>query len=325
MVAKIPYTCFLPEASFSWCPIPQKVSAHMPRLPLLALVALAVIPPVAAAVPAVTNPSFENGATAPVGWTATGDTAWGNDGAADGRRFITVRDGGQWRSDPLALQPGQVYELRVRLRLRPAGEAAPYAVIGPDFAIRVLGLAVEEGGSRWQEQRLRFVAPDTSAASPVRLTLGQWQLKGAIDYDLVELYPVKLAHRQQAGVELGEGESLTGSGYRFAAPLETWRTVSRPLAGFTAGFHDNRWRFTGAGQYLIYRHASTGRRQTQATVKPTVWFHEPSSLKLRVEASTDGQTYRAHRAGGRGQAGARLHHSRRHAAGGRGLGAAELR
>ncbi|MEI6501731.1 MAG: hypothetical protein WCP21_11990, partial [Armatimonadota bacterium] len=78
--------------------------------------------------------------------------------------------------------------------------------------------------------------------------------------------------------------------YRFTAPLDTWRTVSRPLAGFEAVFHDNRWRFATGGQTVIYRHALTGRRQNAATVKPTVWFHEPSSLKLKVEASTDGQS-----------------------------------
>lgn len=264
----------------------------MLRFPTALVAGLTLVYAAAWALPAVPNASFESGGQSPDGWTASGDTAWASDGAADGQRHVTVRDGGQWKSDPLALEPGEVYELRVRLRLRANGDAVPYAVIGPDFAIRVLALTVEEGQSRWQEQRLRFVAPDTARTGPVRLALGQWQLKGEIDYDLAELYPVKLSHRQQGPIELGEGESLTGHSYRFAAPLDTWRTVSRPLAGFSADFHDNRWRFARAGQYVIYRHAVGDRRQARATIRPTVWFHEPSSLRLRVEASTEGHSYR---------------------------------
>ena len=108
----------------------------------------------------------------------------------------------------------------------------------------------------------------------------------------VELYPVKLSHLQREGTILGEGETLSGDGYRFLAPLDTWRTVSRPLAGFSAAFHDNRWRFAENGQYVVYRHEVGGRRQTAATIKPTVWFHEPSSWRLTVEVSADGNTYR---------------------------------
>ncbi|NCO41888.1 MAG: hypothetical protein GW911_08580 [Armatimonadetes bacterium] len=194
----------------------------------------------------------------------------------------------------IALQPAGAYELRVHYRYRPAEDAGTaHAVIGPDFGIRVSRLDAEEGDPRWREERLHFVAPDNAATAPVRLTLGQWQLKGASDFDQVELYPVKLSHRGYGGGVLGEGESVTGPNYLFAAPLDTWRTVSRPLAGFTAVFHDNRWRFMADGQYVVYRHAVAGRRLVTAAVNPGVWFHEPSSLRLKGEVSTDGQRYRS--------------------------------
>jgi len=247
-----------------------------------------------AALPEVANPSFEAGAQVPAGWTATGPTEWGQGPAADGTRFATVRAGGQWASAPLTLEPGAAYELCARYRLRSDGgvTAAGYAVIGPDFGIQVVRLTPAQGEPRWQEHRLRFAAPDATAVPPPHLTLGQWQLQGVLDFDQVELHAVRLSHLACGETALGEGESLSGDRYRFSAPLETWRTVSRPLAGFTALFHDNRWRFMAGGQYVVYRHALAGRRQVRATVRPTVWFHEATSLGLQVEASADGQAYR---------------------------------
>jgi hypothetical protein len=173
-------------------------------------------------------------------------------------------------------------------------EAALPVVANPSF---------EEGDPRWREERLRFVAPDDCDEKPARLALFEWQLEGALDFDRVELYPVKLSHRAVGRGEMGEGERVAGPDYQFVAPLGTWRSVSHPLAGYTAQFHEDRWRFIEDGQYLIYRHRIAGRRQATATVKPGVWFHEPSSLRLRVEASTDGQTYQTlgevrHGAGG---------------------------
>ena len=246
-----------------------------------------------AASPAVANASFESGEGLPAGWTATGNTAWGRGNAADGTRFVTVHTDGQWTSAPLVLKPGGTYELRLRYRFQPKpGAPGAYAVVGPDFGIQVVPMVAAENPAAWREHRLRFAAPDTAAQSTTRISLGQWRLQGTIDFDRVELYPVKLAHTKRGDMVLGEGESLSENRYRFIAPLETWRTVSRPLAGFTAIFHENRWRFAAAGRYVVYRHAVAGRRQTRVTATPSVWFHEPSSLRLRVEASTDGQTYR---------------------------------
>jgi hypothetical protein len=184
-------------------------------LSLVTLLVALVFSAAHAAAPAVPNPSFETGAAAPGSWTSSGDTAWGRDGAAAGARFVTVRDGGQWCSDALTLRPGQVCELRVRLRLRPVGEAAPHAVIGPDFAIRVLGLTVAAGGPRWREQRLRFVAPDNAVASPVRLgdairglpkiraaLFGHWHLPGVHNVGGLTVANVSINHMKEPPLRL---------------------------------------------------------------------------------------------------------------------------
>lgn len=240
------------------------------------------------------NGSFESGGETPDGWTPQGGARWARVDAPEGARYVTVTgaDGGQWRSSPVAFEPGTTYELRLKYRYRPEGTAGgACAVVGPAFAIRVLPLAAIDGAP-WQEFRMRFSVPGTAEAAECALTLGQWQLQGAIDYDALELYRVKLSHTSRQGVTMGEGESIAGDQYRFAAPLQAQRTISRPLAGYSADFHDNRWRFASGEDYVVYRQEVSGRKQLRAKVKPTVWFHGKSSLKLAVEASVDGAQYR---------------------------------
>jgi hypothetical protein len=271
----------------------------MARAILAGLLWLAVVVPLRGqGAPAlqVANPSFEEGVEArPTGWTLEGAGAWGSGGGAEGQRFLRVENGGTWRGAPVAFAPGGVYELRLRCRYRPGAKPGPaFAVVGPEFAFRVIPLAVAAGTPAWTDLAVRFAAPTQADPETTRIRLGQWQLDGAIDYDALDLRPVRLAQRTTQGMVLGEGERISGNEYRFRAPLESplWRNISRPLAGWNDDFHDNRWRFTKADGFVLYRFAVQGRRQTQATVEVDTWFHEESSWRLAVEASTDGQTYR---------------------------------
>ncbi|MBT3379522.1 MAG: DUF4091 domain-containing protein [Lentisphaerae bacterium] len=245
----------------------------------------------------LSNPSFEDGTgNGPTGWELTGEGEWTTGRTAHGTRAVTVTgDGeGQWRSNSLDLQPGGTYELRFRCRYRPNVLFAPaYAVAGPEFAIQVIPLAADEATPQWKQHVVRFVVPTPLPPAASRIGLGQWRLKGAIDYDDLELYPVKLAHRVHGATTLGEGESITGGAYRFAAPLATWRTVSRPLDSYTDRFHDNRWRFSKADATLVYRHHIAGHRQTKVSIQPEVWFHQETSWVLHVEVSADGIGYRS--------------------------------
>lgn len=241
------------------------------------------------------NASFEQGDGQPTGWSLKGGGAWGSDDAVEGKRFVTVtsKGGGQWQSGPIAFEPGAVYELRFRCRYRPAAlSPSANAVVGPAFSIRVVALSASESEPQWQQHVIRFVAPTPVDPAMSRIGLGQWQLQGAIDYDALELYPVKLAHRNQDGMVLGQGESVSGNRYRFVAPLGTWRSVSRPIEAYNNRFHDNRWRFAKSDSSLTYHHYLAGRMQTEASVRPNVWFHAKSSWRLMVEASVDGRDYR---------------------------------
>ena len=147
------------------------------------------------------NSSFELGDAVPAGWTLEGAGRWVTGDAADGRRFVAVTGaGGQWRSDPVAFVPGETYHLRVRYRYHPGASAAgSCAVIGPDFAVQTVGLDGNEQTPEWHQATTVFTAPAALDPSMGRLELGEWQLSGAIDYDALELHPVKLAHRTQDG------------------------------------------------------------------------------------------------------------------------------
>ncbi len=240
----------------------------------------------------IPNASFEAGAEAAEGWTLKGDCRWAEGDAADGARFIAISGEGSCVSAPIAFEPGGIYELRVRYRYRPQGAAGgAYALVGPAFSVRVVSPAAVPG-EPWQELSMRFVAPTAADRALSAVTLGQWMLEGTLEYDAVALHPVKLSHVEQEGVTLGEGEAISGEQHTFIAPLQVSRTISRPLAGYDADFHDNRWRFSSADDCVVYRHEVAGRRQVSATVKPTAWFHEQTDLELAVEASVNGADYR---------------------------------
>ena len=258
----------------------------------------------ASAAPVVVNPSFEQGADGkPSGWTGTGNVVWGEGEGATGARFAALRSddgavnnaskGGEpdWRSKPVSLVPGTDYELRFRCRYRPEVLfTSSQAFAGPECARQSIKLDASEVVSPFRSYSVRFVAP----AEPQRIFLGAFQLKGVIEYDDIELFPIKLAQSSVDGVLLGEGETITGNRYDFKAPFKNkaFRNVSRALVSCNNVFHDDRWRFSKPGDAVVYRHELEGRKQLSGELSLTTWFHEDSSWALGVELSTDGKDYR---------------------------------
>jgi hypothetical protein len=246
------------------------------------------------------NASFEEGNGAqPVGWKGSGTVAWGDGGGADGRRFISLGTGlpggdaaGSWESDPVALQPGATYELRMECRCRSEKPgASPFAVLGMGFVHREFLMPTDKPLSAWQTLSVRFVAPSTpdAARSPVRLA--QWMLNGWLDFDDVQLLPVKLAHRSVEGLMLGDGESVSGNTYRFSTAHGRHGNVSRALGGYGAYFHHDRWRLNGDAAFITYRHELARRRILDAKASISIWWTDKTSLKVRVEASRDGAAW----------------------------------
>ena len=175
--------------------------------------------------PEIANPSFEQGADGkPVGWTGTGNVVWGEGEGASGSRFAALStekgpvnwaaNGGEpgWRSEPVTLVPGTAYELRFRCRYRPEVLFTSSQVFaGPECARQTIPLDASEVVSPFRSYSVRFVAP----AEPQRIFLGAFQLKGSIEYDDIELFPIKLAQSSVDGLLLGEGESVMGNRYDF--------------------------------------------------------------------------------------------------------------
>ena len=252
----------------------------------------------------VPNPSFEQGTDGkPLGWSGVGKVAWTQGDAADGSQYVSVSSGAAlkkeggidgeigWLSDSVNLVPGIAYELRFRCRYRPEVLfTSSQAFAGPECARQLIPLDASEVVSPFRSYSVRFVAP----ADPQRIFLGAYQLKGSIEYDEIELFPIKLAQSSVNGVLLGEGETITGNRYEFKAPfdIKAFRNVSRALVSCNNVFHDSRWRFSKATDAVVYRHELEGRKQLSAELSLTTMFHEVSSWALGVEVSKDGKEFR---------------------------------
>ncbi len=237
----------------------------------------------------VPNASFEAGTDAPVNWRlSAGEGEWRDDGAAAGRRFVSVtgdgKDSNHWLSDSLALKPGTLYQVAFMARSEDATGGTP--VTGPLFCNRDIRTAPAE----WTRFSSVFATPGTLTPAQARLRFGQWHVKGTVCFDDIRVYPVQAVHARCGELTLGEGETLKGNRYTFAAPFRSLsRNSCRPLSAFRCGFNSDRWTF-GADSEVVYHHALDGRDITAAEIDASVTWYSAGQLTLSV--STDGDEWR---------------------------------
>jgi hypothetical protein len=232
----------------------------------------------------VPNPGFEAGESGPAEWRLYGSGEWSPIGRESGRCAKVRGDGrasSEWRSRELELQPGALYRLSCLGR---SGQdtSGGTAVLGTGRVNRDFRFAGD-----WQPFRFVFSAPETGAGY---VRLGQWEVKGEVFFDEVELVPVVAVHERGAGaLELGEGESIQDGLYHFR-PDFNWfgGNYHRPLARNRAGFNSNRWLFS-PGAEVVYRHALEGIGQSSGRVRVYINYHTGGELK--VEASSEGQRW----------------------------------
>ncbi len=247
------------------------------------------------AVPILQNPSFESGSAASVThWHLSGPGKWVTGNASDGKHYVSVSgsEGDRWYSDPVSFSPGNAYEIKFSARVNPQSAAgSAFAVISTSFATQLAQIDPGVPAGKWKDYAVRILAPASNDGATSEITLGSWQLNGTIDFDNVRIFELKPVHLTAGKVTLGEGESISGNSYKFTAPLDTCKGISRPLQAHNAVIHDNRWRFQAPGNYVIYHHNIGSGMQTDALVKVDIWFHEATSYAMSVAVSIDGITY----------------------------------
>ncbi|MBI4979839.1 MAG: DUF4091 domain-containing protein [Spirochaetes bacterium] len=235
----------------------------------------------------VVNPSFEKGNNAPDGWTLDGTGAWTN-GASDGVRAVAVSGNGEdmsvWKTGAIAFEPLTAYRLRFSARV--LSGAGGCLVTGPAFCNRdITGTT-----GAWEHVSSIFVTADTIEPDKAYLKFGHWHWNGTAAFDRISLERVVPIYKKISDITLGEGESISGTAYKFLAPHDTEsRNHSRPLTAYRGYFNTQRW-VLGDGGYVTYRHRVGDRMQREAKVSATInWY---KSGELIVEAGIDGISWR---------------------------------
>lgn len=238
----------------------------------------------------VPNASFEMGDSGPAQWTLSGGAGtWLTEGL-DGIHAIAVTGMGAsgetnyWRSETLPLEPFTVYQLRFKARRVDGAGGCP--ISGPGFCNRDLG----ELANEWKLYTSVFITPNALTPEESYLRFGQWEVKGTVAYDAVELVRVQPVYAERSAILLGDGESIRGKEYTFTARLNgNSGNYARPLMENKCHFNTPRWCF-GPGSSLVYRHTAGQLSQEKASVEINVGLY--GSGALLAEASIDGEGWR---------------------------------
>ncbi|MDZ7345937.1 MAG: hypothetical protein ONA69_04005, partial [candidate division KSB1 bacterium] len=194
--------------------------------------------------------------------------------SSDGRLCLAVLGdpaGAAFAKLPFAFTPNTWYELSVQMRYEQNAYASA-AMVGTDFANRDVQ-ATEE----WLTVTFRFMAP-RDGDHYVRL--GLWQGRGRILFRSLRIAKLLPIHIPQAGIELGDGESITEGLYAahyYFASLGTYAV--RTLARFDAYFNTNRWDMTD-GREVIYCHRLGYWQQIDARLSLKISFRQSGYLEL---------------------------------------------
>ncbi len=229
------------------------------------------------------NAGLEEGSTQPLGWKISGGAGEWSPQSHSGKRSLMVEGTGKnsnfWRTETLALKPGGLYRLSFYAR-REATTTGGCVISGLSRVNRDF-----RPSESWERYSFVFSVPDNGASDYVRL--GQWEMKGRVFFDDVELCPVLVSSGGWSG-SLAEGETIENGLYRFQPDFGwTGANYHRPLFLNRASFNSERWVFS-PGAELIYAF-SPGESQPNARINLTINHYTSGSL--RVDASRDGKTW----------------------------------
>ncbi len=213
-----------------------------------------------------------------------------------GNRSISVQgtgnDSNAWFYDDWRPEPNQTYLIRYRLRIAPNSTGGT-PIAGFTTANHDAWRIPRDDG--WHTVTILCRTPLQKES---HLRFGQWNLRGKVQYDDIEVYSAVPVHRRVEGFELGEGESVNQTTYRFSTlSMRMPTNASRPLVAHTATFNTDRWVFgepLGAGEppsgdWVVYRH-SVGIPFRSASLRVRVGYRDGGALV--VELSKDGTNWR---------------------------------
>lgn len=220
----------------------------------------------------IPNPEFRLGDQNPAGWELSGGAGRWVD-----KEILEVSGDGRssnaWVAG-IALSPGGRYVFTVRGRR--VGATGGCAILGPAEA----NLDWTFPEATWGEARGVFRAPDHISTTNFRV--GQWQVKGVIQFDRVTLCPVVPIYVRRGPIELGHGETLGKRRYVFSGSFGQGNgNDHRVLQRATAGFNSSRWVISGQ-QEVIYRFHIPGARFTKADLEVNVSYHTRGGLLVDI-------------------------------------------
>ncbi|MEW6746655.1 MAG: glycoside hydrolase domain-containing protein [Planctomycetota bacterium] len=255
------------------------------RIAGLCILLLAVVPPVLSGAESVPNASFEEGQGAPASWRLPGGKGSWEFAGHTGARCVSVTGDGEdtnaWACTDLELERGAVFRLSFWVKGEGRGGCA---IAGATSNNRDYPVTPQ-----WQRQSFVFLTPHE--AGDLRLRFGQWQWKGTIWFDDIELVRVEPVHQSFGELKLGAGEELAGDRYHFESSFADFASnYAPPLTENRAAFNTDRL-VMGPDACVTYRFQLPGYCFESGDVQCEVGYHE--SGRCVVEGSADGNEWTA--------------------------------
>ncbi|MGB9688409.1 glycoside hydrolase domain-containing protein [Thermogutta sp.] len=230
--------------------------------------------------PLISNEEFRVGETEPAGWRLSGGT-----GRWLEKDILEVTGDGRgshaWVSQ-IVVQPGARYVVTVKGRR--LGASGGCAIIGPAEVNH--DWTFPDGD--WGEFQAAFRVPDDVTTTQFRL--GQWQVRGAIQYDAAQLRPALPIYSKHGSIILGRGEKIEARKYVFNGLFNQYGSNDhRVLERATAGFNTSRWVISGERE-IVYRFALPGYQFVRGRVAVNINYYTRGALSIAV--SQDGNPWR---------------------------------
>lgn len=221
---------------------------------------------------------FQQGDKVPAGWTLSG-----GQGRWLERNILEAtgngNDSNQWQRE-YPFEPGKFY--RFQMRARSLGNDTS-VVSGAEFANHDQPIS-----THWQSYTHILRAPDKERGRNIRI--GQWHLKGTVQFDSVRIAPVTPVYKTVGPFELGDGESIQDGQYSFEGYFYLdARNCHRTLVSATAAYNSNRWCFGGDDQ-VTYRFGLPGCPMRSGKVQFNICHYAQGGCL--AEVSTDQKMWR---------------------------------